>query len=207
MKFFGPSNQSVWLEWANDVDVVPGPVADVYEYRLYYTSSGFSPKKTNWALATANGGGSAPYPDGYYEMGVPAPTTAPTLNVTASAAHATATITAAQITGLSVGDILRVTVDGGTPVSLTLTAGSGGAVTATSLSTQIATVTGVTTSVNATNDVVVTSNSTLATSTVLVEKKTGTTNNYDPTVVTYTTFVATVNGTTTGASVRQQLAA
>jgi hypothetical protein len=195
-KFFGPSNQSVWLEWANDVDVAPGPVADVYEYRLYYTSSGFSPKKTNWALATANGGGTAPYPNGYYEMGVPAPTVAPSLNVTASAAHATATITAAQITGLSVGDVLRVTVDGGTPVSLTLTAGSGGAVTATSLSTQIATVTGVTTSVNATNDVVITSNSTLATSTVLVEKKTGTTNNYDPTVVTYTTFVATVNGTT-----------
>ena len=78
-KFRGPSSSSpVWLEWNYDVDVVPGPVADLDEFRLYYTSSGFTPRKTNWAMATSSG--TAPYPNSYYEMGVPAPTGAPALS-------------------------------------------------------------------------------------------------------------------------------
>jgi hypothetical protein len=79
-KFQGQTGTSpIWLEWNYDVDVVPGPVADLSEFRLYYTSSGFSPKKTNWALASSSGAGTAPYPNAQYEMGVPAPTGAPTL--------------------------------------------------------------------------------------------------------------------------------
>lgn len=79
-KFQGQTGTSpIWLEWNYDVDVVPGPVADISEFRLYYTSSGFSPKKTNWALASSSGAGTAPYPNAQYEMGVPAPTGAPTL--------------------------------------------------------------------------------------------------------------------------------
>lgn len=69
---------SAWLEWSTDVDVVPGPVADTTDFRVYYTD-GTAPKKTNWALATTSGTGTKPFPDAQYNMGVPAPTTAPTL--------------------------------------------------------------------------------------------------------------------------------
>jgi hypothetical protein len=80
-RFTGPSGTTPkWLEWNSDVDVVPGPVADLSEFRLYFTSSSFGPRKTNWALATGNNAGSAPFPNNYYEMGVPAPTGAPTVS-------------------------------------------------------------------------------------------------------------------------------
>ena len=69
---------SAWLEWPTDVDVVPGPVADTTDFRVYYTD-GTAPKKTNWAMATTSGTGTKPFPDAQYNMGVPAPTTAPTL--------------------------------------------------------------------------------------------------------------------------------
>ena len=78
-----PSGDKYWLEWATDVDMVPGPVADVDEYRYYYTGDG-APKKTNYALATSSGMGSRPYPISWLYMGVPAPTTAPTLTPSGS---------------------------------------------------------------------------------------------------------------------------
>ena len=31
---------SAWLEWSTDVDVVPGPVADITDFRVYYTEIG-----------------------------------------------------------------------------------------------------------------------------------------------------------------------
>lgn len=80
-KFAGPTGTTpIWLEWNYDVDVVPGPVADLTDYRLYYTRAGLTPKKTNWALASSNGAGVAPYPNAQYEMGVPAPVAAPSLS-------------------------------------------------------------------------------------------------------------------------------
>jgi hypothetical protein len=72
------TNAFVWLEWTTDVNVVPGPVADTSDFRLFYTGDG-TPKKTNWNLATTSGTGTKPFPDAYYQMGVPAPTGAPTL--------------------------------------------------------------------------------------------------------------------------------
>lgn len=71
---------SVWLEWEVDVDVVVSPVADTVDYRVYYTD-GIKPKKTNWNLATTTGTGLKPYPNAYLNMGVPAPTVAPTLTI------------------------------------------------------------------------------------------------------------------------------
>jgi len=86
-KFNGPTGVSpVWLEWASDVDVVPGPVADTSEFRLYFTSDSFAPRKTNWLLATGNMVGVPPFPNNYYEMGVPSPTMAPTLSASSAAA-------------------------------------------------------------------------------------------------------------------------
>ena len=84
-KFTGSTGTTpVWLEFNDVVDIIPGPVADTSEYRLYYTSDTNHPRKTNWLLATGNGGGAAPYPNGYYEMGVPAPTGAPTVSAAGS---------------------------------------------------------------------------------------------------------------------------
>ena len=67
-----------WLSWAEDVDFVPGVVADVSDYRVYYTGDGITPRKTNYALASS---GPGPYPAAYYELGVPGPGPAPTLTM------------------------------------------------------------------------------------------------------------------------------
>lgn len=80
-----PSGQQYWLEWATDVDMVPGPVADINEFRYYYTGDG-APKKTNYALATTSGTGTRPFPDAWLYMGVPAPAAAPTLSASSSTA-------------------------------------------------------------------------------------------------------------------------
>lgn len=69
---------SAWLEFALDTDVVPSPVADVSDFRVYYTD-GTAPKKTNWNLATTSGTGTKPFPNAAYNMGVPGPAAAPTL--------------------------------------------------------------------------------------------------------------------------------
>lgn len=78
-KLYDPTgNLFRWLEWNIDVDVVKGPVLDDADSRVYYMGSG-QPKKTNWNLATTNGTGTLPFPNKYLSMGVPSPTTAPTL--------------------------------------------------------------------------------------------------------------------------------
>lgn len=79
-KFQGPAGiNPIFLEWAQDVDITPGPVADTGDFRLYYTGAG-TPKKTNWLLASGEGVGVPPFPNGYYEMGTPAPTGGPILS-------------------------------------------------------------------------------------------------------------------------------
>jgi hypothetical protein len=75
------TGDKVWLEWTTEVDVVPSPVVDTTDFRIYYTD-GVGPKKTNWNLATTSGSGTKPFPDAYYQMGVPNPTAAPTLATT-----------------------------------------------------------------------------------------------------------------------------
>ena len=77
-KLYNSAGASVFLLWATDVDVVPGPVADTSESRIYYTGSG-SPKKTNYAMATS---GAPPYPTTYLELAVPKPSAAPSAVVT-----------------------------------------------------------------------------------------------------------------------------
>lgn len=71
-------NPAIWLTWTNVVDVAPGPLGDTVDSRVYYTGDP-TPRKTNYALATS---GAAPYPFNYYELGVPAPTGAPTVTAT-----------------------------------------------------------------------------------------------------------------------------
>ena len=69
---------SVWFEWAGDVDAHFSPVANDAYARVFYTGDGY-PKVTYNAIAT--GDGSAPYPDAAYKMGVPAPGAAPSVAV------------------------------------------------------------------------------------------------------------------------------
>ena len=78
------AGDALWLSWSTDVDVVPSPVYSSGENPIYYTGAG-TPKKTNSALAET---GVAPFPGDYYEMGLPAPTVAP--SVSASGGSGTA---------------------------------------------------------------------------------------------------------------------
>lgn len=75
-----------WLSWLNEVDVVEAPIASDMTGRIYYTGDNI-PKTTNNALATVGVG--TGYPLDEYQLGVPAPETAPTLNATGGVGSAT----------------------------------------------------------------------------------------------------------------------
>jgi hypothetical protein len=77
-RLFRSSGESIFLLWETEVDVVPSPVADTIESRIYYTGDG-APKKTNWAMATS---GAQPYPTDFMDMGVVGPAVAPGATVT-----------------------------------------------------------------------------------------------------------------------------
>lgn len=74
------NNANVFLTYLNDVDIATASApwttstnTEDTEQRFYYTGDG-TPKVSNYELATT---GSAPYPvaDGYYDLGLPLPTT------------------------------------------------------------------------------------------------------------------------------------
>lgn len=64
-----------WFAWSADVDIVPGPVADLEAARRYYYTGDSVPKKTDSVMAED---GTGAYPQTWLNMGVPAPLTAPT---------------------------------------------------------------------------------------------------------------------------------
>ena len=63
----------IWLSWTTDVDIAIASDSADNAQRFYYTGDG-SPKVSDYALAT---NGSEPYPvaNGYYDLGLPLPTT------------------------------------------------------------------------------------------------------------------------------------
>lgn len=67
-----PENQ-YWFSWTSDVYACRGPVIETTE-RTYFSGDG-APKKTDLSLALSGG---TSYPVAAYNLGVPAPTTAPT---------------------------------------------------------------------------------------------------------------------------------
>tara|TARA_S200000501_G_scaffold8442_2_gene7536 strand:- start:5851 stop:8253 length:2403 start_codon:yes stop_codon:yes gene_type:complete len=83
-KLTNPTNgNNVFLTYLNDVDIATASApwtttsnTEDTEQRFYYTGDG-TPKVSNYDLAT---NGSAPYPvtNGYYDLGLPLPTTTPT---------------------------------------------------------------------------------------------------------------------------------
>ena len=83
-----------WLQFDEDVDVVPGPIAGDTNNTIYWTGQSFPRMGRSATLIN-----SAPYPDGFYRLGIPAPTAAPTVAV---AAPTTINATLTTINGSSV---------------------------------------------------------------------------------------------------------
>ena len=106
-----------YMTWSDYVDITtaaPEDVLDPNEQRFYYTGDGV-PKVSNYTLATATG---APYPDTFYELGLPIPTAKPTTSAAsftvATTSHFardsgnTATITTGSAHGLKEGNVVTV---------------------------------------------------------------------------------------------------
>ena len=72
--YYSADPDPIWLTWQTDVDVCTSPMTDASDYRIYYTGDGV-PKKSNYSLITT---GTGAYPRASLNMGVPAPTGAPT---------------------------------------------------------------------------------------------------------------------------------
>lgn len=82
-RMYDTSSVDYWLSWADDVDVVKGPIAGDTQFKLYYTGDTTTgtnyqagPRKTNLLLANVGG---TDYPHDWLEMGVPAPGATPTV--------------------------------------------------------------------------------------------------------------------------------
>jgi hypothetical protein len=103
-----------WLSWANDVDIAISTSLNTDEQRIYYTGDGV-PKVTTYEKALT---GSAPYPNGYFELGLPLPTAKPVATATSFSAltvqsyardsGSIATLTFASAHGLKSGAVVTV---------------------------------------------------------------------------------------------------
>ncbi|WP_339885118.1 hypothetical protein [Vreelandella maris] len=73
----GSDGDGFWFSWGQsyDVDVVRSPIASDAYARVYWTGQG-PPKMSSLDMAT---GGSGPYPSSWYQLGVPAPSEAPSV--------------------------------------------------------------------------------------------------------------------------------
>lgn len=110
-----PLGDNQWLAWTTDVDIAVVTSSDITDQRFYYTGDGV-PKVSNYSLAFT---GAAPYPATSYDLGLPLPTTKPTVTVvpftTATTAtyardnNNTARLTTATAHGLKEGAYITVT--------------------------------------------------------------------------------------------------
>lgn len=74
-------NDANWLEWNEDVDVVPGPIPNDTNERLYWTGQDYPRMGTVSTIVS----GSSGYPATSYRLGVPAPANAPSVSKNGSA--------------------------------------------------------------------------------------------------------------------------
>jgi len=124
------TDEKKWLSWLTDVDIAVASKTDRDEQRFYYSGDG-KPKVSNYELATT---GAAPYPVGYYDLGLEPPddalkltTTAATFTEKTTASYARdaaniLTIVTSAAHGLRTGN--SVSVSGFTYVSGTYTQAS-----------------------------------------------------------------------------------
>lgn len=85
--FRNDAYESNWLVWDTDVDVVPSLNANDELGRFYFTGEDIEPRMSTYALAI----NSVPYPTAWYQLGVFAPTAAPTVTITVVGSGASAT--------------------------------------------------------------------------------------------------------------------
>ena len=83
-----------WIQFDEDVDVVRGPIAGDTNDTIYWSGQAF-PRMGRSDIIL----GSAPYPDAFYRLGVPAPTAAPTVAV-AAPTQINATVTTTSGSGV-----------------------------------------------------------------------------------------------------------
>lgn len=74
----GNDGDGFWFSWGAhlDVDVVRSPIASDDYARVYWTGQD-APKMSSLSMATSGGG---PYPSAWYQLGVPAPSSAPAVS-------------------------------------------------------------------------------------------------------------------------------
>lgn len=75
----GTGSPIKWLSFNNFVTIATPSTDELEERRFYYTGDG-KPKVSNYTLATS-GSPSGPYPVDYYDLGLPLPTTKPTITL------------------------------------------------------------------------------------------------------------------------------
>lgn len=122
------SGDDLWLAWDADVNVVSSPLESASPMMVFYTGDGV-PKKTNSALAGSTSGGE---PADWYHMGVPAPTSAPTVTrVGAGASPETRIYVYTYIN--TFGDVEEESAP--SPVSAEVLCGSGDTVTVNGFAT------------------------------------------------------------------------
>lgn len=82
------TNDPVWLAWTTEVNVTAPSSSDIEnEQRFYYTGDGV-PKVSTYALATSG----SPRPFDYYQLGLPLPSTKPTVSAAVYSAKTISTI-------------------------------------------------------------------------------------------------------------------
>jgi hypothetical protein len=148
-----------WLQFDEDVDVVRGPIAGDTNDTIYWSGQSF-PRMGRSDIIL----GSAPYPDAFYRLGVPAPTAAPTVavaaptqinaTITTTSGSGVITVTTASAHNTAVGQFVTLAGFGATngltadeinndfkivtvPSSTTLTVETSGAATSSGTSSSI----------------------------------------------------------------------
>ena len=102
-----------WLQFDEDVDVVPGPIAGDTNDTVYWTGQSYPRMGRSDVIV-----GSEPFPSNFYRLGIPAPTAAPTValeaptsydaTITASLGVSTLTVTTASAHGALVGEYVKL---------------------------------------------------------------------------------------------------
>lgn len=180
-KYGSPSSETnYWLEFANDTDVMRSPIPNDSYDRLYW-ADGINPPRYAPNTLVLSG---QTYPGGYYQLGLPEPT-APNVTVVGTATTGqTFKLTSTLVAGISSPAKIKVKVttsNGSTETILDITT-----VTAAAIASGLSGIAGLPAVVTS-GDVVVSPVDTIQG--VAISIKTGVEENYDATIVTYSSYL------------------